>query len=190
VCIWNQQGNPDYRTALKMMKHFCMNEEDLVILVKWQMCFVLVVNHHSSLLLSSNQAPTSYNHQVVEVMFFFHVFNLNLIYSDILCWLWTRTLRHLLLAQGSNDILISQHPQEFFTWSKEWRTMDEHPPPWIQILAMPVKVGNVSFFSGFLLARHFHFVLFWPYFPDKSLSITKTQDVRIGKAIHCYPVRM
>jgi len=60
----------------------------------------------------------------------------------------------------------------------------------IQIQAMPLKVGNVSLFSCFIVGRPFSFLFVWPYFSDKSLSIPKTQDVRIGKAIHCYPVRM
>jgi hypothetical protein len=40
-----------------------------------------------------------------------------------------------------------------------------HPPPGIQIQAMPVKVGNVSLFSGFLLAGHFLSFLFDRIFP-------------------------
>jgi hypothetical protein len=43
--------------------------------------------------------------------------------------------------------------------------MDGHPPPGIQIQAMPVKVGNVSLFSGFLLAGHFLSFLFDRIFP-------------------------
>jgi hypothetical protein len=53
---------------------------------------------------------------------------------------------------------------------------------------MPHKVGNVALLSGFLLVGHF-LSFFLLYFSDKSLSIPKTQDVRIGKVIHCYPVR-
>jgi hypothetical protein len=67
--------------------------------------------------------------------------------------------------------------------------MDGHPPPGIQIQAMPVKVGNISLFSGFLLVGHFLSFLFDRIFPTNP-SIPKTQDVRIGKVIHCYQVRM
>ena len=38
--IWNQQGNSDYRTALKIMKHFCCVEKSFFILVKGQTCFL------------------------------------------------------------------------------------------------------------------------------------------------------
>ena len=69
-------------------------------------------------------------------------------------------------------------------------TLDEHPPPGIQIQAMTLKVENVSLFVVFCWPVIFSFPFVWPYFPDKSLSIPKTQDVRIGKVIHCYPVRM
>ena len=71
--------------------------------------------------------------------------------------------------------------------TERWIT---HPPPGIQIQAMPLKVGNVSLFSCFIVGRSFSFLFVWPHFSDKSLSIPKTQDVRIGKVIHCYPVRM
>ncbi len=44
------------------------------ILAKWHTCFVLAVNHHSSLLLSTYPAPNSYILQVVEVMFYWFIF--------------------------------------------------------------------------------------------------------------------
>ena len=69
-------------------------------------------------------------------------------------------------------------------------TLNEHPPPGIQIQAMPLKVGNVSLCVVFCWSVIFSFLFVWPYFSDKSLSIPKTQDVRIGKVIHWYPVRM
>ncbi len=46
------------------------------------------------------------------------------------------------------------------------------------------------FFARFFAGRTFSFLFVWPYFSDKSLSIPKTQDVRLGKVIHCYQVRM
>ena len=54
-----------------------------------------------------------------------------------------------------------------------------HPPPGIQIQAMPLKVGNVTFtfnvslFSCFIVGRSFSFRFVWPYFCDKSLSFPK-----------------
>ena len=68
--------------------------------------------------------------------------------------------------------------------------MDGHPPPGIQIQAMPHMVGNiiftfnVSLFLVLLLVGHFLSVL-------RQIPLhPQTQDVRIGKVIHCYPVRM
>ena len=53
--------------------------------------------------------------------------------------------------------------------------MDGHPPSGIQIQAMPVKVGNVSLFSGFLLAGHFLSFLFDRIFPTNPSPSPNTR---------------
>ena len=73
--------------------------------------------------------------------------------------------------------------------------MDGHPPPGIQIQAMPHKVGNVTFtFNVSLFLFYCWSVIFFPFcltvFLRQISLLPQTQDVRIGKIIHCYLVRM
>ena len=106
LCTCNQQGNPHYRMALKIMEHFCCMKKRIFILVMWRTCFVLVLalNHHSSLL--------SLLH-IQHLQYFLHssrgwgnvlllCFSMFLIETKfILCYLLIRTL----LAQSWNDTL-------------------------------------------------------------------------------------
>ena len=102
----NQQGNPHYRMALKIMEHFCCMKKRIFILVMWRTCFVLALalNHHSSLLSLLHIQHLQYflysSRGWGNVLLL--CFSMFLIETKfILCYLLIRTL----LAQSWNDTL-------------------------------------------------------------------------------------
>ena len=57
LCTWNQQGNPDYRTQLKMMEHLCYMKKSFFNPCKVTNVFCLGFGCESPLIPS---LPTSY----------------------------------------------------------------------------------------------------------------------------------
>ena len=120
----NQQGNPHYRMALKIMEHFCCMKKRIFILVMWRTCFVLVLalNHHSSLL------------SLLHIQHLQYFLYSSRGWGNVLSLCFSMFLIETMLSLNKDSVgsklkwhpIIPQHPLQlvFFTWSREWWTID------------------------------------------------------------------